>query len=73
MADVEKEITENRQRIIALEKNIEEIKQDIKDTKTLIQNHLLHMVPPSFMWIVSILTTLLGILGATVFQVYRGQ
>ena len=73
MTDMEKEITENRQRIIAMENCIKEIKQDNKEIKDLIQNHLLRLVPPSFMWIFSILSCLLGIAGGSLISmIMRG-
>ena len=73
MTDMEKEITENRQRIIAMENCIKEIKQDNKEIKDLIQNHLLRLVPPSFMWIFSILSGLLGIAGGSLISmIMRG-
>jgi len=71
MEELEREVIENRQRIIGLESSIEEIKSAILDVRRMVENHLMHMVTPSHMWVVSALTTLAGILLTALLYAYR--
>ncbi len=71
MGDVDREITENRQRVIALEKCTDEVKMAINDLQKLISNHLLHMVSPSFLWLVGLMSGAIGVLATALFYALR--
>lgn len=65
-------ITSNRERIAAMEKCTDEIHADLKEIRTDIREHLIHMVPPRLAGLLGIMATIIGSLFTAIIFLLRG-